>query len=61
MVNSWGLHIELGLEVFKLNRFHAIPVMDEEKLVGIVTTYDIIDALASEPVQLSDYENAKIF
>lgn len=51
--------IRIALEVFKLNRFHAIPVMDEEQLVGIVTTYDIIDAIASEPIGLSDYQDVK--
>lgn len=36
------------LEVFKINRFHALPVVDGEKLVGIITTHDIISALVAE-------------
>jgi acetoin utilization protein AcuB len=51
--------IRTALQVFKLNRFHAIPVVDKGKLVGIVTTYDIINAIASEPIELSNYQDAK--
>lgn len=38
--------IGVALEVFKVNRFHAIPVVKNDELVGIVTTFDIIKALA---------------
>ena len=44
------------LEVFKTNRIHALPVEQNNELVGIVTTYDIIGALAEEPIQLEDYK-----
>lgn len=44
--------INVALEIFLENRFHAIPVVEEKsgELVGIVTTFDIIKALASEEV-----------
>lgn len=51
--------IRTVLDVFLINRFHAIPVVDNSELVGIVTTYDIIKALAQEPVTLEDYKKAK--
>lgn len=42
--------INVALEIFKENRFHAIPVVSENELVGILTTYDIINTLANEKV-----------
>jgi len=44
--------IDVALEVFKENLFHAIPIVDDEKLVGIVTTYDIIEAIASSKASI---------
>lgn len=38
--------INVALEVFRENRFHALPVVEGKNLVGIVTTFDIIDFLA---------------
>jgi acetoin utilization protein AcuB len=38
--------INVALEIFKINRFHAIPVVENDELVGIVTTHDIIIALS---------------
>ena len=40
--------LNVALEVFKKNLFHALPVVDNGELVGILTTYDIIKALAAE-------------
>lgn len=48
--------IRTVLEVFKLNRFHALPVTEEGYLVGIVTTFDIINAVAEGGVKLEDYK-----
>ena len=35
--------IGVALEIFKENLFHAIPIVENEELIGIVTTFDIID------------------
>ena len=51
--------IRTVLEIFKVNRFHAVPIVDKNELVGIVTTYDIIKALADEPISLRDYDSQK--
>lgn len=34
--------INVALEVFNENLFHAIPIVEEGKAVGILTTYDVI-------------------
>ncbi len=36
------------LKVFQRNLFHAVLVMEKDKLVGIVTTFDIINQLIEE-------------
>ena len=40
--------INVALDIFKMNRFHALPVVQDNELVGIITTHDIIRALAEE-------------
>ncbi|RMF29821.1 MAG: CBS domain-containing protein [Bacteroidetes bacterium] len=48
--------VRTALEVFKVNRFHALPIVDNDELVGILTPYDIIKALSEEPIRLEDYK-----
>lgn len=48
--------IRTALEVFKMNRFHALPVVDNNELVGILTPLDIVLALADQPIKLEDYK-----
>jgi len=50
--------INVALEIFNENLFHAIPIESEGKLEGIVTTYDIINALAKSKGAVSEYPNA---
>jgi len=41
-------------DIFKENMFHALPVVDGDKLVGIVTTYDLINAAYSKKTLLTE-------
>lgn len=40
--------INVALEIFSKNWFHALPVVQNEELVGIVTTQDVIKAILNE-------------
>lgn len=40
--------INVALEIFKENLFHAIPVVDDGELVGLITTLDIIRKLSAD-------------
>lgn len=34
--------VEDALSIFERNRFHALPIVDDERLVGIVTPLDLL-------------------
>lgn len=51
--------INVAIEIFNMNMFHAIPVVDNDELVGILTTHDIIKALACEKPKLEEYQASK--
>lgn len=40
--------INVALEIFSKNWFHALPVVKNDELVGIVTTQDVIKAVMNE-------------
>ena len=40
--------INVALEVFKENLFHAIPILENGKIAGIVTSLDVIKNLAED-------------
>lgn len=48
--------INVAIEIFKKNIFHAIPVIENETIVGIVTTYDIIKQMDSDKGVVNEYE-----
>ncbi len=48
--------INVALDIFKKNIFHALPVVNGNRIVGIVTTQDIINALAEDNEAVNEYE-----
>ncbi|MBC7777518.1 MAG: CBS domain-containing protein [Phycisphaerae bacterium] len=40
--------INVAIEIFLINRFHALPVVEDGDLVGILTPYDLMSALANQ-------------
>ena len=50
--------IDVALELFKENLFHAIPITRDNDLVGIVTTYDVISTLSSGKGAINKYQKA---
>lgn len=40
--------VNVALEVFRENILHALPVVEDDELIGIITTHDIITALADK-------------
>ena len=48
--------INVALEIFKENILHAIPIVDDGKLVGIVTSHDIIARLAKDNEAYAEYD-----
>ncbi|MCB9317857.1 MAG: CBS domain-containing protein [Lewinellaceae bacterium] len=49
--------IQIAIDLFTLNRFHALPVVDKGELVGLITTHDLIIALSKEKIHLEDYKH----
>ena len=47
-------YVATAANLFVLNRFHALPVVDGERLVGMVTTLDLIEFIDAEEVELRD-------
>lgn len=47
--------INVAIEVFKENLFHALPVVEDNRIVGIITTYDIIKHLADDKDTVKEY------
>lgn len=47
--------VRTAANLFTLNKFHALPVVDGETLVGILTTLDLIRLIDEEEIRLEDY------
>lgn len=48
--------INVALEIFNENLFHAIPIVQDECLVGIVTTFDVIKKISSDKIVENKYK-----
>ncbi|MBI1226085.1 MAG: CBS domain-containing protein [Bacteroidetes bacterium] len=52
--------IGLAADIFLANKFHALPIVDDGQLVGIVTAHDLLAYSFSSPVgeqlELENYE-----
>lgn len=47
--------VRTAANLFTLNKFHALPVVEEGKLAGILTTLDLIRLIDQEEIRLEDY------
>ncbi len=43
--------IGLAADIFLANKFHALPILDDGEIVGIVTSHDLIRFAFSSPVE----------
>ncbi|PPK88213.1 CBS domain protein [Neolewinella xylanilytica] len=48
--------VRTAANLFRMNRFHALPVMGKSgEAIGIVTTHDLVRLLDDEEIELKDY------
>ena len=50
-------NVATAASLFMLNRFHSLPVVDGKRIIGILTTLDLIKLIDREDVELSDYDS----
>jgi len=50
--------VATAANLFMLNRFHALPVIEGDKIIGMLTTLDLIKLIDNEEVELEDYKEA---
>lgn len=43
--------VGLAADIFLANKFHALPIVDEGKLVGIITSHDLLEFVFNSPVE----------
>ena len=42
--------VSLAIDIFLENKFHALPVVEDNRLVGIITTHDILSFSVKMPM-----------
>ena len=45
----WDSKVETAIQIFLENLFHALPVVKDHKVIGIITPYDILKSMVSNP------------
>lgn len=43
--------IGLAADIFLANKFHALPIVEDDELIGLVTTHDLLAYRFAEPVE----------
>ncbi len=51
--------LRVAADLFRENLFHALPVVEKGKLVGMITTYDLLTYCFRDPALLAAAERAK--
>ena len=49
--------IGLAADIFMANKFHALPVVDDNQLIGIITTHDLLAYSFESAVEYSALED----
>ncbi|TXF91056.1 CBS domain-containing protein [Neolewinella aurantiaca] len=47
--------VRTAANLFCMNKFHALPVIEDGKLAGILTTLDLVRLIDQEEIRLEDY------
>lgn len=57
IMTKYPLHLDvddtvgLAADIFLANKFHALPIVDEGKLVGLITSHDLLEFVFNSPVE----------
>ncbi len=51
--------LSVAADIFRENLFHALPVVEDGKLVGMITTYDLLTYCFRDPALLAAAERAR--
>lgn len=46
--------IGLAADIFMVNRFHCLPVVDDGELVGVITSHDLLAYAYKNPIDFED-------
>jgi len=62
MMTKYPIHLDpedsigLAADIFLANKFHALPIVEDGKLIGILTTHDLLEYIFKSPVEESSSE-----